>query len=497
MAGPATPSPREHLAAFASLAPRVTRAAWVGGIALAVGLVATAIWALSTSRLYQSEAVLLYERGVQSSQVGSSGEADGPRQVGLRIQDMMTSRQRLESAVREMKLYPGIVSERSVVDAIDEMRKHINVGIREGYAFRVSYNAESRDLAQKVLERLSKGVIEDDGKRRIKEAEDAKKFLDTERAHADETLHLKEAALTSFLAQHPALAAETAIGGASAGGSIRAANRDSAPAAQSEVASLELQAAQLEQALIEAGQKPSSAGGSLEPMIDPNVAAARLRAQTEVLAAQKDLADKQARYTNEHPDVKAALRRLGSAEAALRHAEAAAAVPPPPRPAAPVIDDGSAGKVNALRHALAAVRAQIGAVRGRAAPKNDIPKEKNSMVAIDTEWTRLTREAAEAHERQSQLEAKQFQATLMATLAGTGQAGRIIIADPPFRPTRPIAGGRFKIALVGGIASILLALLSLLAMAAFDDRLYVARDVERIMENSIVIAIPRLPEKAG
>jgi hypothetical protein len=493
MAGPATPSPREHVAALASLVPRMTRSAWVGGIALAVGLVATAVWALSTSRLYRSEAVLLYERGVQSSQVGSSGESDSPRQVGLRIQDMMTSRQRLESAVREMKLYPGIVNERSVVDAIDEMRKHVSVNIREGYAFKIAYDADTREQAQKVLDRLAKGVVEDDGKRRIREAEDTKKFLDTERAHADETLKAKEAALGSFLAQHPQLAAETA----SAGGVIRAQERNNAPATQSEVASLELQAAQLEQALVEAGQKPT-ASGSVGDLIDPNVAAARLRAQTELLAAQKDLADKQARYTNEHPDVKAALRRVGSAEAAVRHAEAAAANPPAPKPvaiAAP-IDDGSAGKVAALRHALSAVRSQIGAVRGRAAPKADMPKETHTMVAIDTEWTRLSREVAEAHERQSTLEAKQFQATLMATLAGTGQAGRIVIADPPFRPTRPIAGGRFKIALVGGIASIVLAILSLLAMAAFDDRLYVARDVERIMSNSIVIAIPRLPEKA-
>jgi uncharacterized protein involved in exopolysaccharide biosynthesis len=468
----------------------------VGGIALAIGLVATAGWALSTSRLYRSEAVLLYERGVQSSQVGSSGESDSPRQVGLRIQDMLTSRQRLEAAVKEMKLYPSIVEQRSVVDAIDEMRKHLTVNIREGYAFKVAYDADSRELAQKVLDRLSRGVVEDDGKRRVREAEDAKRFLDTERAHADEDLRTKEAALGAFLAKHPALAAETAAGGASAGGVIRAMDRAAGPSTQGEVASLELQAAQLEQALIEAGQKPTSGGGG--PMLDPNVAAARARAQTELAAAQRDLADKQARYTNEHPDVKAALRRLGSAEAAMRHAEAAAAAPPAPAPvAAPAIDDGSASKVMALRHALAAVRSQINAVRGRSTPKTEIPKETHSMVAIDTEWTRLTRETAEARERQQQLEAKQFQAHLMATLAGTGQAGRIIIADPPFRPTRPIAGGRFKIALVGGIASLVLALLAVMALAAFDDRLYVARDVERIMQSAIVVAIPRLPEKSG
>src|SRR3954447_9817840 len=97
------PSPREHLVAFASLAPRAARAAWAGGIALALGLAVTAVWALSTSRLYRSEAVLLFERGVQSGV--NAGDADSARQVSARLSDMLTSRQRLESAIKELHLY--------------------------------------------------------------------------------------------------------------------------------------------------------------------------------------------------------------------------------------------------------------------------------------------------------------------------------------------------------------------------------------------------------
>jgi hypothetical protein len=498
MSGPAaSPSPREHLAAFASLTPRVARAAWVGGIALAVGLAATAVWALSTKRLYRSESVLLYERGVQSASMGAAAEGDSPRQVGLRLKDTLTARPRLESAIKEMKLYPSVVEQHSVVDAIDEMRTHITLGVGDGYAYRVAYDAESRELAQKVLDRLVRTAVEDDGQRRIKEAEEAKRFLDTERKHADEDLRTKEGALGAFLAQHPQLAAETGSSGATAGGMIRAADRDRAPANQGEVAALEMQAAQLEDALIAAGQKPSAGPG--EPLIDPNLAAARQRAQTELQSAQRDLADKEARFTNEHPDVKAALRRVGVAEAVLRRAEAAAAAPRPMAPVAvtptPVSEEGT-GRAAALRRALAAVRAQIGSVRSRATPRAEVPREAHSMVAIDTEWTRLTRETAEARERQSLLEGKQFQAHLMATLVGGGQAGRLVVADPAFRPTRPIAGGRFKIALVGGFASVLMGLLSVLGMAAFDDRLYAARDVERIMGNSIVVTIPKLTGKS-
>jgi hypothetical protein len=347
---------------------------------------------------------------------------------------------------------------------------------------------------------LLKGIIDDDLRRRSREAEDAKKFLDTERKSADDDLHTKESALAGFLALHPQLAAESAANAASAGGLIRAADRDRAPANEGEVASLEMQAAQLEEALAGAGARPKAVPG--EAPVDANLLASRARAQAEVQAAQRDLTDKQARFTNEHPDVKAAIRRLSNAEAQLARAEAASAAPRPmpvagiPE-AAPDVDDG-AGRVGALRRALAAVRAQIGAVRGRAVtPRADVPRDGHSMVAIDTQWTSLMRSVNEARERQNQIEAKQFQADLFATLVSGGQAGRLVIADPPFRPTRPIAGSRSKIALVGGIASVALGVFAVLVMAAFDDRLYGARDVERLVSTAIVVAVPRAKGKYG
>jgi protein tyrosine kinase modulator len=490
----ASSSPREHLAAFASLTPRVTRAAWMGGIVLAIGLVGTAIWALSTARLYRSEAVVLYERGMQGAAVGGGAEGEGPRQVGLRLNDMINARQRLEGLIKEMKLYQPIIESKGMVDAIEEMRKHLIVGVKEGFTFKVSFDAEAREQAKSVLERLLKGIIDDDARRRAREAADAKAFLDTERKSADEDLRTKEAALASFLAQHPQLAAESAANAAAAGGLIRAADRDRVAPNGGEVASLEMQSAQLEEALAAAGRGARPVPG--EAPIDPNLVASRARALAEVQAAQKDLADKQARFTNEHPDVKAAIRRVSYAESQLARAEAVSSAPRPmpvagmPEPAPE--DDGGA-RIAALRRALAAVKGQIGAVRGRAAPRAELPREAHSMVAIDTQWTGLMRATNEARERQNQIEAKQFQADLLSTLVSGGQAGRLIIADPPFRPNRPI----FKIALVGGIASLALGILSVLLMAAFDDRLYGARDVERLMSTAIVVAVPRTRGKSG
>ena len=487
-------SARTELAILAAIAPRFVRAGWVGAIALAVGLAGTAAWALSTARLYRSEAVIMFERGVQAGTLGHEG--DSPRGITTRLQDMVTSRQRLESLIKEMKLYRGIVEKRGMVEATEEMRRRIAITNREGFTFRLQYDGESRDLAKDVLTSLTTAVVDEDRKRRSQDAEEARRFLDAERTRADDELKEREKALSVFLTKHPQLAAE-AGGIAAAGISIRAADRDRAGASGGEVAALELQAAQLEESLAAAGA-PRSVGGRIVAA-DPALTAAHLRAQTELQAAQKDLADKQMHLTNEHPDVKQAMRRVANAEVAERRAAAAITAWKPPAgtdaPAAVADDAGAQGRVAALRHALAAVRQQIASVKGRSAPRGETPHAPDQQVQVDTEWTRLNRDVSEARERQSQLESKQFQAQLAATLTAGGQGGQLVIVDPAFRPMRPVAGGRLKIALVGGAASLALALLVIFGVASFDDRLYAAHDVEGILDDGVVVVIPKVPPR--
>src|SRR5215475_879351 len=121
MEGPA--SPRDQLAVLSSFAPRIWRAAWVGGLVLAIGLAATSVWAVLTKRQYRSEAMLAYERGAQVTTAGS--EAESGRQIAARLQELFTSRQRLEGLVKRMRLYQSVVEQRNMADAVEEMRKHL------------------------------------------------------------------------------------------------------------------------------------------------------------------------------------------------------------------------------------------------------------------------------------------------------------------------------------------------------------------------------------
>ena len=489
MTAPVTP--REHLVALVAFVQRAARGARWGAIAFGVGLIVTAALALSTHRLYRSEALLAYEGGVQAVALGADGIS--PRAMAARVTDMVTSRERLETLIREMKLYRGIVDKKGMVEAIDEMRRHLTIKAPEGTSYRITYDGESRDLAKDVLERLVSGVIAEDHARQLKEVEETRKLLDTERRGAEDDLKNKEAAVSAFLTDHPQLAGE--VGAAASGGLIRAADRDRAGAlAGGDVAGLELQAAQLEEALAAAGQRPPPVNGIAAP--DPQLVAAAERAQAELQAAQRDLADKQARLTNEHPDVKMALRRVSVAEVSARRAQAAvAASRVPVAAAAPAPAPADDGRTTALKHALAAVRQQIAAAHAHAAPRAQLPKAPQSMVAIDTEWIRLNRAVTEARERATQLQTKQFQADLAASITSAGEGGRLVVADRPFKPLRPVAGGRGKIAMLGGFVSLLFALSTMIALAMFDDHLYAAPDIERVLGEGFVVVIPSTPRK--
>src|SRR5579885_1079572 len=115
MSAPVTP--REHLAVLIAFAKRAARGARWGAIALGVGVIVTAALAMSTHRLYRSEAMLAYEGGVQAVALGGDGVS--PRAMAARVTDMVTSRERLEQIIKDMKLYRGIVDNRGMVDAID------------------------------------------------------------------------------------------------------------------------------------------------------------------------------------------------------------------------------------------------------------------------------------------------------------------------------------------------------------------------------------------
>lgn len=497
MVGRAPSSPRDSVGTFSALVPGTRRTLWVGGLVLAVGLLATGAAVRSTKRLYRSESIVRYERGVLE------GEPDPPADIGPPLAEMLTSPARLQRLIEEMRLYPVVVSERGLPAAIDEMRGDLQLAVRPGGSFGVSYDADDRDRARAVLRRLVNGVVDDDAQRRQHEAETARQTLDRERQRAEQDLGAKEARLAAFSAEHPRAAAKSAV---------PANDRTRSADGATEIASLELRAAELAALLGRSSGRPAAAspgatagrmqplGAEVEPAADPAVLAARADIAANLLVAERDLDDKQTRLHYKHPDVAAALRRVAEARAALRKADAAvaasmAAAAAPPVPAKAVGGE----KLASLQRALATVRSRIAALQAR--DKLSHPRGKPAEAAeqtstptstADTDGTRLAQDVSEARERRRQLETKLFQAQLLSTLGAAGQGGGLVVSQPPSQPGRPIAGPRLKVGLGGASISVLLALLALMVAGRLDGRVYGPGDVARTLGREVVVVIPKL-----
>jgi hypothetical protein len=485
MAARAPSSPRDAVAWSGPFRVRTRSTLWIGTAVFVLGLLATGARVLATQRLYRAEALIVYEPGVPRS------EADAPREAGPLLTEMLSSRPRLEALIEEMRLYPAQVGRRGLGAGADEMRDDIRVAAHDGTSFAVSYDAADREQAKAVLTRLVNDVVDGDTERRQQQAEATRQALDLERQKAEADLAVKQARLSDFSAKHPAAKSTPATN-----------DRDRGADSAAEAAALSLRAAELEAML--AHPAPREAAPALDPAVvagathraDPAIVAARAKIAAQLLADERDLDEKQTHLPGQHPEIKAALRRVSDARAALRKADAAVAASAA-AVAAPgaVVKPGAGEQTASLRRALSAVRARIAALRAPHRPSPAAVPAGSATGLSDADAAMaagLSRDLSAAREHSRQVEGQLFQAQLLSTLGAAGQGGGFLVSAQPHGPAKPIAGRRLKVGLVGGSLSLVLALFAFLLAGRLDGHLHDPTDIARILGPKVVVVVPKL-----
>lgn len=257
-----------------------------------------------------------------------------------------------------------------------------------------------------------------------------------------------------------------------------------------ELAALEWKAARIDRELQAGADETAPATRS---------APAKLPDAAELVAARRDFEDKAGRYTDKHPDVIAARNRLRSAEAAQAAAQAAAdQAAGEARSATPATE----GKEAALKKQLARLRVQIAARRaarstaGRAKSRSpsDPPSAQDGQeraVDLEVELRGLLREAADARERQRQLDDKSFKASLTASSSTNDRNIVVSVLDPAFLPTHPSSRPRSTTLAAGLAVALVLALMTALASTCLDDRIHDRADLEGLDILPVVGVVPR------
>jgi len=470
---------RDYLQAFVRVVRRTSRFWWVAVATFAVGIVVTLVASEMRSREYRSEAVVYYQEGLQ----WTANEGMSTRRIGQRLKDMLLARTQLAKLIDELGLYPRLVKAGRSSEAVEEMRNATTFKVNEGDIFVIGYTGASPDEAQRVTARLTDVLIGENTRLRSEQAEVARAFLDAEKKRNEVDLAAKETEQLRFLAKHPEFAHEQST--------IGAALRANAKKGVDAIAKDDNALGALRREEERLRRQINTPGVIQRGRRDPVMLAAQNEAEAKLRAAQRELADRRARFTEQHPDVRSAAVIVKDAEDAYRRASdgllLSSDVGAPPVEVEPRA---------ALEARLQQVQQEIAAYlrkHPREKTTTEEPVEASDaaqrIVALETEAARLTREVAEARERFQQLDTKQFMASMTASTLMSGQAAQIVVIDPAFAPAQPIGMSTKRLWLMGILMSLTLGLGLAMLCALVDDRVYDYVDIERLELAPVLIEV--------
>ncbi len=465
---------------------------------LALAAVASVPAAIYAPRLvppvYVSQAALLHRELIQAtSLLGKDAQVETVRQRGSRLKELLMSRTKLEAIVREFSLFPEVVEAGGMAEAVDELTRVVDCRVGDDtYTIKVSY----RDAvtAQGVTRRLAESLIEEAAKYRREQAAATMQFLEAQSTRAETDLDGAEQRLASFIAQHPEFAQDVVVAGgaAHAGASVRAQERKAA-ATDPMIVSLERQRSRLARRIV-ALNRPNAPLAPPIAELDPITASTLTGAKSELDRAKQNHLSLSSRYTEAHPDVVEAGRRLALAttayDAARADAQAVARLTHAPVDASPDPDPDvqrkrTEGELRAVQDGIS--RAQRKKSHG-GPPRTTDPG--GWLVDLETQWTTLNRAVSEVRERHQQLERRYFQAAILADVETSGEAAQMVVVDPAYVPERPVSRGPRRVAAVGAAIVLLLGIVVALLLGRADERLYDESDLERLPFGAAMIALP-------
>jgi uncharacterized protein involved in exopolysaccharide biosynthesis len=443
--------------------------------ALLLGCVACAVFLCLRAPRYRSETVIFYtEKGATTE----TDESSAVRTVTLRLKELLMSRATLERVVNEFDPYPELRRTLGPIEAVEELKKHIDFRAPGGDTISIAFEGSSPVQTQRITAELAKLVIDSDSQLRKSQAHAVQEFLTQERQGSEAQLRDAEQKLAAFMAQHPRFALDATP--LTNGAAIRATLGAPGVTGAGLAAPLRMPLPG-ERSL---GSVPSSpAGASLNPTssgADPRSAEALARAS--VAAARQNLNEQLLHYTAAHPDVRAAQAALDRATERLVALGASGAA------SQPSAATGDAHPAETAAAAAAVLRASPAAFSAPVSAASARPEQAKELVKLETDWLTLTRSVTEARQRQDQVEEQLFKADIQASSEGGGHGVQVSIIDPAFLPQRASPPGRSLIAALFFAGSLVLGAFVALLCAAFDDRILMAGDVTI---SDVLVEVPR------
>ena len=512
-----TRSPRERLARTRALARRGLNY-WKGTLLIfSLAAVAAIVGASRVKHVYRSECTVLAKARIRTDdRDDSSTSPDQVARQNGRLKDMLTTRARMESAVKKFGLYPETVTSKTMLDAVEQMKPHVGFRALEGSQYVISFDGDDPDVVQSVTQYLSESLATEYAEGDLEDLQHEADFLAKEEARSLAGLEAATKAVTLFLAAHPEFALEAKQAAATPFGPNPATgiplmpklSKDATTTGDPELAALYRERARLEG---EAHTSVSAAPGVVSQaasskQLDDQI----VQAQGEVEVAAKRVAEtladiaSKSNLTEDHPDMRAARMAADAGARELHAAKARLGVLQQAKEAAlrgahvdPSLESPeTAEKLRQIRFQIAILRGS--AARAAASSGAGLPPPAmlgtsaggTGLVELETDWQRLLRSLSESKAHHDDLNSRVERAKLAVEASRAQARERMAVVDPPFRPTHPIKGSRANFAIAGLAMALLLAVAYPTARVTLDDTLVDADDLDALGLGPVLGVVP-------
>jgi len=414
------------------------------------------------------------------------------------ITEQILSRSRLLSIVDEMKLYAKERSRLSPDEVVAKMRKDIDIDLVKTQpdnrisAFKVSYSASNPSIAQQVTNRLTTLFINENLEVRQEASEDTTRFLEGQLETVRLELEQQEEKIRAFKGQHVGeLPAQLET------------NLQILHGLQSQLQSQEdaLNSAKQQRVYLDTllNQYRALQGTSKGPD-GARITLASVDQELDKL--RKQLADLSANYKDRYPDIRALKDKIGRTEKLKQELLATQN----PTGGASTRNEGSAtattdatGSIDAslmlqlqsqLRsnqieihdreQSLAALRGEIGRYQNRL----------NHEPVREQELADLTRGYEQSKASYNELLKKKNESAMATRMELLRQGERFRVLDPASLPVKPSFPNRLRFCGLGLLCGIVFGLAIIVALEAFDDRIYNEADFKRLLPVPLLSEIP-------
>jgi polysaccharide biosynthesis transport protein len=378
------------------------------------------------------------------------------------VRQEVLSRTRLEQVINEEKPYEDRNGPTSTADAVERMRKSINVQIRGADAFLIEFVHTDPETAARVANRLATLFIEEAESERERQAIEGYEFIDSQLKETRAVLESKEEAVRRFKEQNLGNLPEQMA---------------------SNLATL--QRLQLEQQTVAENLRATEARADLlrqaarQEARNPTARSTDVPAQLTQLRNQ--LAEYRQRYTDQHPDVLALMRRI-------RELESNALASPGPVAVTGGVDSVAA-QLSRLELELADLRAKRADVEARI---QRIQARVDSAPRTEQQLATMTRDYGQLQDAYLQLLKKQMEARMAEKMERRWKGDRFKVLDPAHAPERAFSPNRPLFAFLGLVAGLSLGIAIAFGAEILDHSVKNAEDLQEIVPHPLTVVVPHI-----